>query len=116
LFRFSRTAGNVAEITEAYELTAPLPPGGCLMGDMGYDAQDLRVGLADRGTATVIPTHPTRKRPWSINRQTCKARNLVERMCGRIKDFRRIATRYDKLARNFASAIALVAVVLWWTD
>lgn len=116
MFRFSLTAGNVADITEAYRLTAQLPPGGCLIGDMGYDAQDLRVGLAYRGSATVIPTNPTRKRSWYINLETYKARTLVERMFGRIKDVRRIATRYDKLARNFASSIALVAVILWWTD
>jgi transposase len=46
----------------------------------------------------------------------CAKRWQIERMFNRLKDFRRIATRYDRLARNFASAIALVAVVLWWTD
>ena len=82
----------------------------------GIDAKKLRVDLAFRGTATVIPTNPTHKHQWSINRETYKARNLVERTWCRIKDFRRIATRYDKLARNYASSVALAAVIIWWTD
>ena len=116
LFRFSLTPGNVADITAAYELTKQLPDKGCLIGDMGYDARRLRMGLAFRGISSVIPTNPTHKYKWPINRETYKKRNLVERMFGRLKDFRRIATRYDKLARNYASAIALAAVVIWWAD
>jgi putative transposase len=45
-----------------------------------------------------------------------KDRNLIERVWCRIKDFRRIATRYDKFVRNFASAVALAAVIIWWVD
>src|SRR3954454_15838560 len=80
------------------------------------DAKKLRVELALRGTATVIPTNPTHKHQWYINLTTYKDRNLVERMWCRMKDYRRIATRYDNLARNFASSVALVAVIIWWTD
>jgi transposase len=116
LFRFLLTPGNVADITAAYELAALLPSNGCLIGDTGYDALQLRQDLAFHGTATVIPTNPTRKHQWPIDLETYKARNLVERMFNRLTDFRRIATRYDKLARNFASAVALVAVVIWWAD
>lgn len=105
----------MADITEAYRLVTQLPPGGCLIGDMGYDALELRQRLAFRGTASVIPSHPTRKHPWPIDWEAYKDRNLVERMFGRLKDFRRIATRYDKLARNFASAVALAATIIWWT-
>ncbi len=93
-----------------------LPSNSCLIGDTGYDALELRQNLAFRGIATVIPTHPTRTHKWPIDLETYKERNLVERMFNRLKDFRRIATRYDKLARNFASAIALAAVILWWAD
>ena len=114
--RFSLTGGNIADITAAYELALKLPSNGCLIGDMGYDAKDLRVSLAFRGTATIIPTNPTHRHQWYINLDTYKDRNLVERMWCRLKDFRRIATRYDKLARNFASSVALVAVIIWWVD
>ena len=69
--------------------------------------------LALRGTATVIPTNPTHKHQWYINRETYKSRNLVERTWCRLKDFRRIATRYGKL-RNFASSVSLAAVIIWW--
>jgi transposase len=72
--------------------------------------------LAMRGTASVIPTNPSHKHKWPINLETYKQRNVIERMFSRLKDFRRIATRYDKLARNFASAIALAAVIVWWAD
>jgi putative transposase len=97
-------------------LAGKLPAKGCLIGDMGYDALQLRQDLAFRGTASVIPTNPTRKKPWPIDLETYKERNLVERAFNRLKDFRRIATRYDKLARNFAAAIAIAAIILWWAD
>jgi putative transposase len=74
------------------------------------------VDLAFRGTATVIPTNPTYKHQWYISRETYEDRNLVERAWCWIKEFRRIATRYDKLVRNFASSVALAAVIIWWSD
>ena len=114
LFRFRLTPGKVAAITAAYALVPLLPSQGDLSGDAGYDAQQLRQDFAFRGTTTVIPTSPTRKHQWPINRESCKRRNLVERMFNRLKNLRRIATRYDKLARNVASGIALAAIVLWW--
>ena len=83
---------------------------------MGYDALKLRQDLAFRGTASVIPTNPTRKKTGPIDLETYKERNLVERAFNRLKDFRRIATRYDKLARNFAAAIAIAAIIIWWAD
>jgi transposase len=112
LFRFALTPGNVADITAGHELAAQLPSNGCLIADMGYDAKKLRVDLTLRGTATVIPTNPTHKHQWYINRQTYKNRNLVERVWCRMKDYRRIATRYHKLARNFASSVALAAIII----
>ena len=116
MFRFLLTPGNVNDITAAYELAPQLPSKGCLIGDTGYDARQLRQDLAFRGTATVIPTNPANKYKWPIDLEAYKERNLIERMFNRLKDFRRIATRYDKLARNFASAIAIAAIVLWWAD
>jgi hypothetical protein len=78
LFGFSLTLGNIADITAGYELAAQLPSNGCLIGHMGYDAKKLRGDLALRGTATVIPTNPTHKHLWYINRATYKYRNVVE--------------------------------------
>jgi hypothetical protein len=83
LFRFTLTAGNIADITAAHELAAKPPSNGCLIGDMGgYDAKKIRVDLAFRGTATVIPTNPTHKHQWCINRETYKDRNLIKRGSG----------------------------------
>jgi putative transposase len=62
--------------------------------------------------------HPERSRAQacpSVDPEAYKLRNLIERMSCRLKDWRRIATRYDKLATNFAAAVALAAIVLWWT-
>ncbi len=81
-----------------------------------YDANSLREWLAERGTKAVIPPNPTRKHPHRYDVKAYKGRNLIERMFCRLKDFRRIATRYDKRADNFLSAILLVAAVTWWIN
>jgi putative transposase len=75
----------------------------------------LRRFLIERGTTPVIPNNPTRKRVHPFDAAAYKLRNVIERMFCRLKDWRRIATRYDKLATNFAAAVAIAAVVIWWT-
>ncbi len=75
----------------------------------------MRSFLKGRGTLPVIPNNPTRKRLHPFDQTAYRTRNAVERMFCRLKDWRRIATRYDKLAINYASAVALVAIVMWWT-
>ena len=87
-----------------------------LIADKGYDANHFRQLLAERGTEAVIPSTASRKIPIPFDRVAYRERNLIERMFGRLKDFRRIATRYDKLARNFLAAVALAATIIWWTD
>ena len=82
---------------------------------MGYDSDALRQLLIDRGTLPVIPNNPTRKRFHPFDADAYKLRNLIERANGRLKDWRRIATRYDKLARNYAAAVAIAAIIIWWT-
>ncbi len=93
---------------------APLPPGRFCAADTAYDSNGLRQFLIERGTLPVIPNNPTRKRLHPFDPAAYRQRNLIERMFCRLKDFRRIATRYDKLAANFAAAIALAAIVIWW--
>jgi putative transposase len=70
--------------------------------------------MRQRGTEPVIPNNPTRKRIQPFDRTRYKQRNLIERTVGRLKDWRRIHTRYDKLARNFASAVAIAAMLHGW--
>jgi len=86
-----------------------------LLADRGYDANSLRNMLAGQGTEAVIPSTRSRKRPIPYDGIAYRARNMIERAFCRLKDFRRIATRYDKLAQNFMSAVAIAAVILWWT-
>lgn len=82
-----------------------------LSADKGYDADWLRTDLRRNGITPVIPGKRGRKRRIRHDRSRYRERWRIEAMVNRLKDFRRIATRYDKLARNYASALALAAVV-----
>jgi len=97
-------------------LLAPLPAARLCAADTAYDNNALREFLQQRGTLPVIPNNPTRKNLHPFDRTAYRQRNLIERMFSRLKDFRRIATRYDKLAQNFAAAVALAAIVTWRAD
>lgn len=85
-----------------------------VIADKAYDAARLRSALAKRGAEVVIPFRVTARMPQPIDRALYGKRNLIERAFNRLKDYRRIATRFDKLARNFAAAIALTAIRLWY--
>lgn len=87
-----------------------------LIADRGYDANHLRRLLAERGTEAVIPSTTSRKTPIPYDAQAYRARNQVERMWCRLKDWRRVATRYDKLARNFLATAHIAAVFTWWLN
>ena len=85
-----------------------------MLADKGYDADALRRTLRQAGAAPVIPGRITRKRPIRYDKARYRDRHLVENAFCRLKDFRRVATRYDKLAANFLSAVALAAVLAFW--
>jgi transposase len=87
-----------------------------LIADKAYDANSLRQLLADQRAKAVIPSTTSRNRPIPYNKTIYRQRNLIERMFARLKDFRRIATRYDKLARNFLAGALIVATVIWWLN
>ena len=106
--------GQRGDAPIARGLLEPLPPGGLCAADAAYDSDRLRLFLIERGTRPVIPNNPTRKHLHPFDLNAYKLRNLIERMFCRLKDWRRIATRYDKLASNFAAAITLAAIVIWW--
>jgi len=82
--------------------------------DRGYDANRLRATLRDQGTIPIIPGRRNRKRTIQYDERRYRDRWLVEAMFCRLKDFRRVATRYDKLARNYLSAVALAAAIAFW--
>jgi putative transposase len=92
-------------------LISGVPPGGHLAAGTAYDSDGLRRFLLERGTVPVILNNPTRKRHHPFDETAYRQRNLIERMSCRLKDWRRIATRYDKLAANFAAAIMIPAVI-----
>ena len=85
-----------------------------LLGDKAYDSAKLRHWLNDRGTNPVVPNTSNRIRPFSFNKTAYKQRHRIENAFCRLKDFRRIFTRYDRLARNFLASVCLAAAIVWW--
>jgi transposase len=84
-----------------------------LPGDKGHDSDDMRRDLIDKGIEPVIPPRSNRKTPIEHDREAGKRRNLIARRVNRLKQFRRIATRYEKTARAFASMLCIAAARLW---
>jgi transposase len=113
---FEVTAGQLGDVRAALPLIAPLPWARTLSADAAYDSDGLRRFLMDRGTIPVIPNNKMRKRFHPFDPIAYKKRNQIERMFCRLKDWRRIATRYDKLAANFAAAVAIAIAITWWAD
>ena len=91
-----------------------MPEVATLNGDKGYDTDAIRRQVENRGVMPNVP--PKTNRRW----KTCfspflnRDRNAIERMFGRLKDFRRIATRYDRLAVNYLAAVCIAATVCYW--
>ena len=94
--------------------TTPLPNVKWLLGDRGYDADWFREALQDKGIRACIPGRKKRKTAIKYDKRRYKRRNRIEIMFGRLKDWRRVATRYDRCPKVFLSAIALAALVIYW--
>ena len=114
LIALDLTPGQRGDVRVAPALLEPLPAAAWLLGDTAYDSDGFRTFLADRGSAPVIPPNPTRRNVPSFDAERYKGRNLIERAICQLKDWRRVATRYDKLARNFLATILLAAILIWW--
>jgi transposase len=84
------------------------------LGDKAYDSADLRRRISQRGARPVIPNRSCRKQPFAFNRRLYKQRWLIENAFSRIKDYRRIAMRYDKLARNYFASVCIAGALVWW--
>ena len=111
---FLLTGGQVADCTAADALLDLLPQSTILLGDKGYDSDAIRRKVEDRGVAPNIPPKVNRRWKPCFSPVLYRQRNAIERMFGRLKDFRRIATRYDRLATNFLAAICIAATVSYW--
>jgi transposase len=85
-----------------------------LLADKAYDTNAFRTYLKQQKIRVVIPGKSNRKKRIRHDKKAYKKRNVIERCFGRLKDFRRIATRYDKLAGNYFAALCLVATVAYW--
>jgi transposase len=108
------TAGQVSDYIGARALLSRLPNVKWLLGDRGYDADWFRQALQDKGIRACISGRKKRKTPVKYDKRRYKRRNRIEIMFGRLKDWRRVATRYDRCPKVFLSAIALAALVIYW--
>jgi transposase len=114
LYALMLTPGQVHDIVGGRALLVAVPPMRRLIGDKAYDANDLRDFLAGQGTEAVIPPMPQRKTPPPFDPIAYRRRNVIERAFCQLKDWRGIATRYDKTARNFLAGICLAVAVAHW--
>jgi transposase len=108
------TAGQVSDYIGARALLSRLPNVKWLLGDRRYDADWFREALQDKGIRACIPGRKKRKTPVKYDKRRYKRRNRIEIMFGRLKDWRRVATRLDRCPKVFLSAIALAALVIYW--
>ena len=103
--------GQMSDFKGAALMIDDLPPAQVLLGDKGYDADWFRDALAGRGIEACIPSKSNRKTPIPHDETLYRQRHKIENMFGRIKDWRRIHTRYDRCAHTFMSAICIAATV-----
>jgi len=111
---FALTPGNVADISMAQAIVAAVDAPRRLIADKAYDAEHFRTWLAERRVKAVIPSTASRRTPYPIDRNAYRRRNVIERLFCKLKNWRRIATRYDRSAQNYIAALALAVVVIAW--
>ena len=112
--RMFLSAGNLSDYKGALALLSSLPKAKWLLADRGYDADWFRNALKERKIAPCIPSRKNRKVAIPHDAKRYRQRHRIENMFGRLKDWRRIAMRYDRCPIVFLSAIALAAIVLFW--
>ena len=111
LLRYRLTGGQVNDVTQAALLVHGLR-GRAVVGDRAYDADDFLVCIDSQGMAAAIPSRANRRIPRPLDAAAYARRNVIERLFGRLKEFRRVATRYDKTAVSYAASLALAAAVV----
>ncbi len=83
------------------------------MADAAYDADPIRQAIADKGALAVIPNNPLAPARHPLDKQLYAQRHLIECCFSKLKQFRRVATRFEKTARNYLAVVTLAAIVLW---
>lgn len=110
------TAGQVSDYKGAAALLPELPAAKELLADRGYDANWFRRALCEKGICPCIPSRKNRKIQIPYDKVAYKKRHLIENMFAKLKDWRRIATRYDRCAHTFLSAICIAASVIFYLN
>ena len=110
--RFVLTAGQKGDAPQAGRLIEDLPAD-IVMADTAYDADHLRAAIAAKGAVAVIPNNPSRALKHPLDEHLYAQRHLVECCFSKLKQFRRVATRFEKTARNYHAVVTLAAIVLW---
>ena len=108
------TGGEARDCPVAKRLIRRVKTPKKMLGDKAYDSAGLRDDLDQRGTKPVIPNRCNRKQPFKFSKRLYKLRWRIESASNRLNDFRRIATRYDRLARNYLASVCLAAALVWW--
>ena len=108
------SAGQTSDYTGAAGLISTMPGVKVLLADRGYDADWFRNALIDRGITPCIPSKKNRKVQIEHDAILYKKRHKIENMFGRLKDWRRVAMRFDRHAEIFLSACTLAAIVMFW--
>ena len=108
------TEGQMNDHKGAALLLPALPPARELLGDRGYDSNRFRAALAERGIEPCIPSTKSRRGTLPYDKVLYRQRHRIENAFGRLKDWRRVATRYDRCAHTFFSAICIAATVTFW--
>ncbi len=111
---FLLTGGQVADCTAAAALLQQMPKARILHGDKGYDRNAVRRQAEKAGTMPNIPPKANRRWKPRFSPVLYRDRNSTERMFCRLKDFRQVATRYDRLAVNFLAAVCIAVAVSYW--
>ena len=104
------SAGNVADVSQAEELLQEVEAKMAVL-DKGYDSDALRIWLFERGVTPCIPAKSNRIDPLPYRKASYRKRHLVENFFGELKTFRRVATRYDKLAETFFGWVMLAVII-----
>jgi transposase len=110
--RFVLTAGQKGDAPEAGRLIEGLPAE-FVMADTAYDADHLREAIAAKSAVAVIPNNPSRAIKHPLDKHLYAQRQLVECCFSKLKQFRRVATRFEKTARSYLAVVTLAAIVLW---
>ena len=110
--RITLTAGQRGDCPQAYALIDGLPAE-VVMADAAYDADPLRQVIAEKGAVAVIPNNPSRARKYPLDKHLYAQRHLIERCFSKLKQFRRVAKRFEKTARNYLAVVTLAATILW---